>query len=75
MMEHAFFLRSGFPSDATRLIRQAEQFKDIFEKQLERAYKTPADLYEISKLNEDTLVLTHKIAMFKQNVMGKPFVN
>jgi len=69
MMEHAFFLRSGFPPDATRLIKQAAQFEDIFEAQLDRAYKTPADLLEISKLNEDTLILTHKIALFKQNVM------
>jgi hypothetical protein len=69
MMEHAFFLRSGFPPDATRLIKQASEFEDIFERQLDRAYKTPADLNAVSKLNEDTLILTHKIALFKQNVM------
>jgi len=69
MMEHAFFLRNGFPPDATRLIRQAEQFEAIFERQLDRAYKTPADPDEIGKLNDDTLLLTHKIALFKQNVM------
>jgi len=69
MMEHAFFLRMGFPPDATRLIKQAEQFESIFEKQLDRAYQTPLDPYEVYKLNEDTLILTHKIALFKQNVM------
>ncbi|HZG84862.1 DUF2935 domain-containing protein [Paenibacillus sp.] len=69
MMEHSFFLRSGLPPDATRLIKQAEQFEIVFEKQLDLAYKTPADPQEISKLNEETLVLTHKIALFKQNVM------
>jgi hypothetical protein len=69
MMEHAFFLRMGFPPDATRLIKQAEQFETIFDRQLERAYRTPADPLAVTKLNEDTLILTHKIALFKQNVL------
>lgn len=69
MMEHAFFLRVGFPPDATRLIKQAQQFEDIFDRQLERAYQTPADVQKVIQLNEDTLILTHKIALFKQNVL------
>lgn len=69
MMEHAFFLRIGFPPDATKLIKQAQQFEDIFDRQLERAYQTPANPHEVYKLNEDMLILTHKIALFKQNVL------
>lgn len=69
MMEHAFFLRAGFPPDALNLIKQAGQFEDIFDRQLERAFQTPADPIAVQKLNEDTLILTHKIALFKQKVL------
>ncbi|MDQ1912538.1 DUF2935 domain-containing protein [Paenibacillus sp. GD4] len=69
MMEHAFFLRMGFPPDALKLIKRAQEFEDIFDRQLERAYQTAAEPDAVRRLNEDTLILTHKIALFKQNVL------
>jgi hypothetical protein len=69
MMEHAFFLRLGFPSDATNLIKQAKQFQEIFERQLERALKTPPEPKLVKLLNRDSILLTRRIANFKQKVL------
>jgi hypothetical protein len=70
MMEHAFFLRLGFPKTATRLIKQARQFENIFEKQLEKALRTPPEPALVRKLNNESLVLTRQIAAFKLRVLN-----
>ncbi len=70
MMEHAFFLRLGFPATATKLIRQARDFQDIFERQLERALRTPPEPRLVRQLNNDSIVLTRRIADFKQRVLN-----
>jgi hypothetical protein len=70
MMEHAFFLRLGFPATATRLIKQARQFQDIFDRQLERALRTPPEPRLVRKLNNDSILLTRRIAAFKQQVLN-----
>jgi hypothetical protein len=70
MMEHAFFLRLGFPKSATRLIRQAKQFQDIFEKQLEKALRTPPEPALVRRLNNESLAMTRQIAAFKQRVLN-----
>ncbi|HBV85611.1 MAG TPA: hypothetical protein DEF42_02920 [Desulfosporosinus sp.] len=74
MMEHAMFLRNGFPPDAQELISQALHFEEAFEKQLERSFETPSNPREVQKLNEDSLDLTRKIIMYKQKVLDDALV-
>jgi hypothetical protein len=70
MMEHAFFLRLGFPADATGLIKQSIRFQEIFEKQLERALRTPPEPELVRRLNNDSIALTRRIAAFKLKVFN-----
>jgi hypothetical protein len=70
MMEHAFFLRLGFPATATGLIRQAKEFQDIFARQLERARRTPPEPALVRRLNNDSIALTRRIAEFKLRVFN-----
>jgi hypothetical protein len=70
MMEHAFFLRLGFPSTATELIKQAKLFQNIFERQLERALRTPPEPELVRRLNNDSIALTKRIAAFKLKVFN-----
>lgn len=70
MMEHAFFLRLGFPSTATDLIKQAKQFQDLFDRQLERALRTPPEPALVRRLNNDSIALTRRIAAFKLRVFN-----
>lgn len=69
MMEHAMFLRNGFPPDAQELIKQALRFEEAFEIQLERSFETPSSLEAVRRLNQDSLSLTRKIIMFKQKAL------
>lgn len=70
MMEHALFLILGFPKDATKLIKQAKQFQEIFERQLERALRTPPEPRLVQQLNRDSILLTRRIVDFKQRVLN-----
>lgn len=70
MAEHSFFLRLGFPATATQLIRQAKEFQDIFERQLERAQRTPPEPALVRRLNNESIVLARRIAEFKQRVFN-----
>lgn len=70
MMEHAFFLRLGFTATDTKLIRQAREFQGIFERQLERAQRTPPEPELVRRLNNDSIALTRRIADFKQQVLN-----
>lgn len=70
MMEHSFFLRLGFPRTANALIRQAREFQDIFARQLERARKTPPEPALVRRLNNDSIILTRRIAAFKLRVFN-----
>jgi hypothetical protein len=74
MMEHAMFLRLGFPPDAQELIDQALHFQEDFEKQLEKSFETPANPQAVDKLNEESLTLTRKVIMFKQKVLDDVLV-
>jgi hypothetical protein len=70
MMEHAFFLRLGFPKSATVLIKQAKEFQDIFARQLNRAQKTPPEPELVRRLNNNSIILTRRIAAFKLRVFN-----
>jgi Domain of unknown function (DUF2935) len=70
MMEHAFFIKAGLPHDATHLIKQCDEFQKIFEKQLERSFETLRDPADVEALNQDTIILTHKITAFKEKILN-----
>jgi hypothetical protein len=69
MMEHAMFMRNGFPPDAQEMISQALYFQEDFEKQLEKSFETPANVEAVEKLNLESLSMIRKIILFKQKAL------
>jgi hypothetical protein len=72
MMEHAFFLKISMPSDAESFIRQASEFEQAFETQLQRAlHETSEDAASAEQLNLDTIQLLQDAMDFKQEVFNR----
>lgn len=63
-------MKAGLPHDAEKLIKETDEFQRVFEKQLERSFETPRDPEAVERLNQSTIMLTHKITTFKEKLLN-----
>lgn len=69
MKEHALFMSQGFDRNDKNLIREADQFFDLFDRRLTAARSLPADADVVHRFNEESILLTRRFRDFKSKVL------
>ncbi|MDQ0217988.1 DUF2935 domain-containing protein [Peribacillus cavernae] len=69
MKEHALFMSQGFDRNDKKLIREADQFFVVFDKQLAELATLRRDSDVVRKFNEQTIILARSFREFKSKVL------
>ncbi|MGR6836631.1 DUF2935 domain-containing protein [Syntrophomonas erecta] len=71
MQEHSLFIRLGLPCDETQLIREAEQFEQLFFNLRATLKRLPATREAVREFNETVIEALGRLIDFKTEVLNR----
>jgi len=69
MKEHALFLGEGFNRNDKNLIQQVDQFYNLFDRHLQKAFTIPQTVQAVRQLNEESIQLVYAFRNYKRNLL------